>query len=124
MPQSTPLSIVSASREQLAHRNADRVEHVLPHKSLRLGQKKSEKCKMILQSQRTRNGDTDQVTVCNQDGSLTWTGATPEILGLWLGSRAMVFAEAHLTETGIDVDHAVADPRWPPSSHPQGDSPN
>ena len=30
----------------------------------------------------------------------------------------MVFSEAHLMETGIGVDHAVADPRWPPTSPP------
>jgi hypothetical protein len=70
---------------------------------------------MIVQIQRTLNGDTDQVTVRNQDGSLNWTGSTPENLRLWLGSRTMVYAEAHLTEAGVGVDHAVADPLW---SHP------
>ena len=67
---------------------------------------------MIVQIQRTRNGDTDQVTVRNRDGSVTWAGPIPENLRLWLGSRTMVYAEAHLTEAGVGVDHAVADPHW------------
>jgi hypothetical protein len=67
---------------------------------------------MIVQIQRTLDGDTDQVTVRNQDASLSWTGPTPDNLRLWLGSRTMVYAEAHLTEGGVAVDHAVADPRW------------
>jgi hypothetical protein len=79
---------------------------------------------MIVQIQRTVSGEnSDQVSIRNEDWSVYWVGVTPEDLRVWLGSRTMVFAEAHLTETGIDVDHAVADPRWPPSS-PQGDSPN
>lgn len=67
---------------------------------------------MIVQIQRTLNGDTDQLTVRNQDGSLNWTGPTPETLRHWLGSRTMVYAEAHVTDAGVGVDHAVADPRW------------
>jgi len=67
---------------------------------------------MIVQIQRTLDGDNDQVTIRNQDGSINWTGPTPENLRLWLGSRTMVYAEAHLTEAGVGVDHAVADPRW------------
>ena len=67
---------------------------------------------MIVQIQRTLNGDNEQVTVRNQDGSLNWTGPITETLRHWLGSRTIVYAEAHLTEAGIGVDHAVADPRW------------
>jgi hypothetical protein len=76
---------------------------------------------MIVQIQRTVSGESsDQVVIRNKDCSVYWVGTTPEELRVWLGSRTMVFAEAHLTETGIDVDHAVADPRWPPSSVPRG----
>jgi hypothetical protein len=76
---------------------------------------------MIVQIQRTVSGEnSDQVLIRNQDWSLYWVGTTSEELRVWLGSRSMVFAEAHLTVTGIDVDHAVADPRWPPSSVPRG----
>jgi hypothetical protein len=75
---------------------------------------------MIVQIQRTIDGgNSDQVLIRNEDWSVYWVGTTPEELRIWLGSRPMVFAEAHLTETGIGVDHAVADPRWPPSSPPK-----
>jgi hypothetical protein len=80
---------------------------------------------MIVQIQRTLDGgNSDQVLIRNEDWSVYWMGATPEELRVWLGSRIMVFAEAHLTETGIDVDHAVADPRWPPSSPPNRGNPD
>jgi hypothetical protein len=62
---------------------------------------------MIVQIQRTLNGDSDQVTIRNQDGSLAWTGPTSDNLRIWLGSRMMVYADAHLTEVGVGVDHAV-----------------
>jgi hypothetical protein len=76
---------------------------------------------MIVQIQRTLDGGTsDQVLIRNEDWSVYWVGVTPEELRVWLGRRTMVFAEAHLTEMGIDVDHAVADPRWPPSAPPRG----
>jgi hypothetical protein len=79
---------------------------------------------MIVQIKRTFDGgNSDQVLIRNEDWSLYWVGTTPEELRMWLGSRTMVFAEAHLTETGIGVDHAVADARWPPSSPPK-DNPN
>jgi hypothetical protein len=79
---------------------------------------------MIVQIQRTViGGDSDQVLIRNEDWSVYWMGPVPEELRVWLGSRTMVFAEAHLMETGIGVDHAVADPRWPPSS-PRGGNPN
>jgi hypothetical protein len=78
---------------------------------------------MIVQIQRTVSGDNaDQVSIRNEDWSIYWAGTTPDNLRIWLGSRTMVFAEAHLTETGIDVDHAVADPRWPLSSPPKSNS--
>jgi hypothetical protein len=76
---------------------------------------------MIVQIQRTGE-NSDQVLIRNEDWSVYWVGLTPRDLRVWLGSRTMVFAEAHLTETGIDVDHAVADPRWPPSSPSRGPS--
>jgi hypothetical protein len=77
---------------------------------------------MIVQIQRTVSAEnSDQVLIRNEDWSVYWVGTTPEELRVWLGSRTMVFAEAHLTEKGMDVDHAVADPRWPPSSQPRGD---
>jgi hypothetical protein len=79
---------------------------------------------MIVQIRRTvSGGNSDQVLIRNEDWSVYWVGTTPDELRIWLGSRTMVFAEAHLTETGIGVDHAVADPRWPPSSPPR-DNPN
>jgi hypothetical protein len=80
---------------------------------------------MIVQIQRTLDGgNSDQVLIRNEDWSVYWVGVTPEELRVWLGSRTMVFAEAHLTETGIGVDHAVADPRWPPSFLPSRVNPN
>ena len=76
---------------------------------------------MIVQIQRTVSAETsDHVLIRNEDWSVYWMGPLPEELRVWLGSRTMVFAEAHLTETGIGVDHAVADPRWPFSSAPRG----
>jgi hypothetical protein len=76
---------------------------------------------MIVQIQRTVSAEnSDHVLIRNEDWSVYWMGPLPEELRVWLGSRTMVFAEAHLTETGIGVDHAVADPRWPPSSPPTG----
>lgn len=75
---------------------------------------------MIVQIQRIVNGAaSDQVMIRNEDWSVHWVGTMAEELRTWLGSRTMVFAEAHLTHTGMDVDHAVADPRWPPSSPPK-----
>jgi hypothetical protein len=75
---------------------------------------------MIVQIQRIVSGvDSDQAMIRNEDWSVYWVGTVPDELRIWLGSRTMVFAEAHITGTGIDVDHAVADPRWPPSSPPK-----
>jgi hypothetical protein len=75
---------------------------------------------MIVQIQLIVSGEnSDQILIRNEDWSVHWVGTLPEELRIWLGSRTMVFAEAHLTTTGIDVDHAVADPRWPPSSPPK-----
>jgi hypothetical protein len=77
---------------------------------------------MIVQILRTvSDGNSDQVLIRNEDCSIYWVGRVPENLRIWLGSRTMVFAEAHLTEAGIDVDHAVADPQWSLSSRTRGD---
>jgi hypothetical protein len=67
--------------------------------------------RMIVQIQRIVSGvSSDQVSIRNEDWSVYWVGTMPDGLRIWPGSRTMVFAEAHLTETGRDVDHAVAGP--------------